>query len=166
MFLIGQYYKGLCNGVTECSEDVEQSACRRRSTTRSRSAPTRTCCRATGSTRRRRTWSIAPRPPRSPQQTRLEDHPSALANPLHTVRVVVGLFFLAFLPGLIAAPWFELRDAPSRVALIPGMSIVLTLLSGIAVLAVWRGPLTTTKAWVVVGVAVAVALGFRVGAPV
>ena len=65
--------------------------------------------------------------------------------------MLIGLFFLAFLPGLIAAPWFGLRDAPSRVALIPGMSIVLTLLSGIAVLAIWRGPLTATKAWAVVG---------------
>ena len=54
------------------------------------------------------------------------------------------------LPGLLAAPFFGLRDTPSRVALIPGTSIVMSLLAGIAVLGVWRGPLTSAKAWVVV----------------
>ena len=81
-------------------------------------------------------------------------HPGPLGEPAANLllRRCCWLFLLAILPGL-ASPrrWFELRDAPSRIALIPGMSIVLTLLSGIAVLAVWRGPLTTTKAWVVVG---------------
>ena len=133
VFLIGQYYKGLCNGETECTDQVEQERLRsaldssievgpdtyllqgdglytpspggRRSRARRRPSP------------RRRGWRTTRAPP---------------ANPLHTLRVLIGLFFLAFLPGLIAAPWFELRDAPSRVALIPGMSIVLTLLSGIA----------------------------------
>jgi hypothetical protein len=99
------------------------------------------------------------------EQARLDDHPGALSNPVHSVRVLGGLFFLAVLPGLIAAPWFGLKDTPSRMALIPGMSFCLTLLSGIAVLAVWRGPLTTAKAWVVVGVATATAAGLRVGAP-
>ena len=32
------------------------------------------------------------------------------------------------------------------------MSIVLTLIAGIAVLAVWRGPLTTAKGWTTVAV--------------
>ena len=50
--------------------------------------------------------------------------------------------------------------------MIPAMSIVLTLLSGIAVLAVWRGPLTTPKAWAVVAASASVvALGLRLGAP-
>jgi MFS family permease len=90
------------------------------------------------------------------------DHPSALGNPLHTLRVVLGLFFLALLPGLLAAPFFELNDIPSRVALIPGMSVVITMVSGVAVLAVWRGPLSATKAWVVVGVACGLGLVLRV----
>ena len=96
------------------------------------------------------------------ERASLEDHPGPLADPLHLLVVLVGLFFLAVLPGLVAAPFFELDDWPSRVALVPGLSIVLTLLSGIALLAVWRGPLTTPKAWAVVAVATGVALGLRV----
>jgi MFS family permease len=42
------------------------------------------------------------------------------------------------LPGLLAARWFELEDFPTRLALVPGMSIALLLVSGIAVLAVHR----------------------------
>jgi MFS family permease len=95
----------------------------------------------------------------------LADHPGALGDPLHQLRVLLGLFVLAVLPGLIAAPFFELKDWPSKLALVPAMSIVLSLLGGIAVLAVWRGPLTTTKAWAVVAVTVGVAGAIRVGAP-
>ena len=164
VFLIGQYYKGLCNGETECSDEVEQDRLQSALANAIEVGPDTYVLQGDGLytppqdvVDRAEAAAVA-------EQTRLENHPGALANPLHTLRVLVGLFFLAFLPGLIAAPWFELRDAPSRVALIPGMSIVLTLLAGIAVLAVWRGPLTTMKAWVVVGVATAVAAGFRVGA--
>jgi hypothetical protein len=88
----------------------------------------------------------------------LATHPGPLADPVHTARVLFGLFVLLILPGLLASPFFELEDAPSRIALVPGMSIVITILSGIAVLTVWRGPLTTVKGWVVA--AVAVGLGF------
>jgi hypothetical protein len=89
------------------------------------------------------------------QQAAFDDHAGPLGDPLHTLRVLLGVFLLAVLPGLIAAPFFELDDTPSRIALIPGMSIVITLLSGIALLAVWRGPLTGTKAWAVVVLALA-----------
>jgi hypothetical protein len=98
------------------------------------------------------------------EKAHLDDHPGPLGNPLHTIRVLAGLFFLVVLPGLIASSWFELEDVPSKIGLIPAMSICLTLLSGIALLAVWRGPLTTTKAWAVVGLATLIALGFRFGA--
>ena len=81
----------------------------------------------------------------------------------HQARVLAGLFALAVLPGLLAAPFFGLRDTPSRIALIPGTSIVMSLLAGIAVLGVWRGPLTETKAWVVVGVAVGAGAALRIG---
>ncbi len=47
--------------------------------------------------------------------------------------------------------------------MIPGTSIVLSLLAGIAVLGVWRGPLTDTKAWVVVAVAVGAGAALRLG---
>jgi MFS family permease len=93
----------------------------------------------------------------------IANHPGPLGDPLHLLRVLAGLFALGVLPGLIAAPFFELRDAPSRIALVPATSIVLTLLSGIALLSVWRGPLTTTKGWATVALATAVALGLRLG---
>jgi hypothetical protein len=93
----------------------------------------------------------------------LATHPGPFANPLHTLRVLFGLFLLVMLPGLIAASFFELEDATTRVMLVPGMSIVLTILSGIAVLAVWRGPLTTAKGWTVVAVAVGLAVVLRAG---
>jgi Major Facilitator Superfamily len=99
------------------------------------------------------------------QAVAFDDHPGALGDPLHTLRVLLGVLILAVLPGLIAAPFFELDDTPSRLALIPGMSIVITLLSGIAVLAVWRGPLTTTKAWSVVALALGFSLVLRLARP-
>ena len=163
VFLIGQYYKGLCNGETDCTDQVEQERLRSALENAIEVGPDTYLLQGDGLyappqevVDRAEAAAVA-------EQTRLENHPSAAANPLHTIRVLIGLFFLAFLPGLIAAPWFGLRDAPSRVALIPGMSIVLTLLSGIVVLAIWRGPLTTTKAWVVVALAALVALGLRLG---
>jgi hypothetical protein len=97
------------------------------------------------------------------RQEALSTHPGPLSNPLHSLRVLIGLFVLFVLPGLMAAPWFELEDVPSRIALIPGMSIVLTIVSGIAVLAVWRGPLSPAKAWAVVGVAAAIGIALRLG---
>ena len=77
--------------------------------------------------------------------------------------MLAGLFFLIVLPGLVASSVLRARGlGRAAIALIPGISIVLTLLSGIAVLAIWRGPLTTMKAWVVVAVATGVALVLRV----
>ena len=164
VFLIGQYYKGLCNGETGCTDEVEQQRMQAALDQAIEVGPDTYLLQGDGLyappqdvVDRAEAAAVA-------AQTRLENHPNALANPLHTVRVLAGLFFLAFLPGLIAAPWFGLKDAPSRVALIPGMSIVITLLSGIVVLAIWRGPLTTTKAWVVVALAAVFALGLRLGA--
>ncbi|MEP7059588.1 MAG: hypothetical protein ABI828_02550, partial [Actinomycetota bacterium] len=73
------------------------------------------------------------------EQAAIDTHPGAFGDPLHLLRVLLGVFLLAVLPGLLAAPFFEIEDAPSKLALIPAMSIVLTLLSGIFLLAVWRG---------------------------
>ncbi|HEY7399330.1 MAG TPA: MFS transporter [Actinomycetota bacterium] len=99
------------------------------------------------------------------ERAALAGHAGALGDPLHLLTVLFGLFLLAVLPGMIAAPFFELKDWPSRIALVPAMSIVLSLLAGIAVLTVWRGPLSAAKAWGVVGVSVGVATALRVGAP-
>ena len=95
------------------------------------------------------------------EKASLDNHAGPFGDPLHLLRVLFGLFLLALLPGLVAAPFFELEDWPSKIAMIPGMSIVLTLLSGIAVLAIWRGPLTTAKAGAVVAVAVGVGAVLR-----
>jgi MFS family permease len=98
----------------------------------------------------------------SEEAVRFADHPSAWANPLHTVTVLLGLFVLAVLPGLLAMRFFGAGTGVARAAIVPGMSVVMTLLAGIAVLSVWRGPLTTTKGWVIAAVAVGVGalLGF------
>ena len=68
VFLIGEYYQGLCNGVSagECTPQVEEEAFRPRSRTRSRSDPGRTCSPATGSTSRRRSWTARARRPTRP----------------------------------------------------------------------------------------------------
>jgi MFS family permease len=95
---------------------------------------------------------------------RFADPPGPLADLPHQARVLAGLFLLAVLPGLLAAPFFDLRDTPSRLALIPGTSIVLTLVAGIAVLGVWRGPLTDAKAWTVIAVAVGAGAALRLAA--
>ena len=164
VFLIGQYYKGLCNGVTECSDDVEQERLQAALDSRDRGrprhvrAPGRRALHAAAGRGRSRRGGRGRRadPAREPPGRVREPAPHA-ARPARAVlpRVPAG----AHRGAVVRAAG---RAQPRR--LIPGMSIVLTLLSGIAVLAVWRGPLTTTKAWVVVGVAIAVALGFRVGA--
>jgi MFS family permease len=96
------------------------------------------------------------------EQAAIDTHPGAFGDPLHLLRVLLGIFLLAVLPGLLAAPFFEIEDTPSKLALIPAMSIVMTLLSGIFLLAVWRGSLTPTKAWAVVVLAVGLGAVLRV----
>ena len=87
------------------------------------------------------------------------DHPSALGNPLHTLRVLLGLALLLVLPGLIASRFFELDDPWLRIALIPGVSAALTVVSAIVVVAVRRHPLGALDAWLSLGLATAVAAG-------
>ena len=66
------------------------------------------------------------------------------------------------MPGWLASNWIGVRTTVDRIALIPGMSVVLVLLAGIAVLAVWRGPLSIAKGWAVVAVAIGVGGALRV----
>jgi hypothetical protein len=162
-FVIGQYYRGLCNGVQECSPEIEQERLDAVIDNAVEVGPDTYVLQGEG------LWSPTPEIVAQAQaaaeleRVKFEDHPSAFANPLHTLLVLAGLFFLLVLPGLLAARWFELRTTVDRVALIPGMSVVLTLLAGIAVLSVWRGPLTTAKGWAVVAVACGIALALRAG---
>jgi hypothetical protein len=92
-----------------------------------------------------------------------ENHPGPLGNPLHNLRVILGLAILLVVPGLIAAGWFELEGPWMRIALIPGLSIVLTILAGMFVASVWRGPFSTAHGWASVAVATGAALGLRYG---
>ncbi|MEA2613893.1 MAG: hypothetical protein QOI52_1852, partial [Chloroflexota bacterium] len=96
------------------------------------------------------------------EQAAIDTHPGAFGDPLHLLRVLLGIFLLAVLPGLLAAPFFEIKDTPSKLALIPAMSITMTLLSGIFLLSVWRGSLTPTKAWAVVVLAAGLGAVLRV----
>jgi hypothetical protein len=175
VFLIGQYYGGLCNGRTDCphddpATDVDEAeefqrlilAQQVHAVAAVPVGPDVWVVPGDG------LWSPPPAVVAQAQaaaadvEATLADHPSFTANPLHTLRVLFGLLILVVLPGLLAMRFFEIDDsAISRVALVPGMSIVLSMLSGIAVLSVWRGPLTTGKGWVVA--AVAVGLGAVLG---
>ncbi|MDP9241584.1 MAG: MFS transporter [Actinomycetota bacterium] len=101
---------------------------------------------------------------RSAEQTEtaiITNHPSAWANPLHTLRVLFGLAILLVVPGLISAPWFEVKGFPDKLALIPGLSIALDIVAGIFVVAVTRGPFGEIEGWITVGVATLIAVGLR-----
>ena len=91
----------------------------------------------------------------------LQDHPGALANLPHNLLVIAILAFLLIVPGWLASGWFGVRTTIDRMGLIPGMSVVMLMLSGIVVLAIWRGSLTSAKGWAVVGVAVGLGAALR-----
>lgn len=173
-FVIGEYYKGLCNGG-ECVPDdpatseVDEAAESEQAVFDAAVAgavqvgPDVYALRGDG------LWTPPDDVVKAAQaaaddaRVTFENHPSAFANLGHNLLVLVGLFFLVVLPGLLAARWFEARTTVDKLAIVPGMSIVLTLLAGIAVLAVWRGPLTTAKGWTTVAVASGLGLALRAG---
>ena len=165
VFLIEEYYSGQCNGVPEgdCSADVEQARPRSSPGGLDRDRPGTHVLTGDGLYEPSPEVIERARSAAAAAAARFEDPPGPLDDLPHQARVLAGLFALAVLPGLLAAPFFGLRDTPSRIALIPGTSIVSSLLAGIAVLGVWRGPLTDTKAWVVVAVAVGAGAALRLG---
>jgi hypothetical protein len=77
--------------------------------------------------------------------------------------VIVALGLLLVVPGALAARFFDLDDAWLKVALIPGVSIVLTLLSGIVVVAVTRAPFGVEHGWASLGLATTFAAVLRFG---
>ncbi|MGZ8636767.1 MAG: MFS transporter, partial [Actinomycetota bacterium] len=92
------------------------------------------------------------------------NHPGILGNPGHTLWVIVALALLLVVPGLLAARFFELDDAWLRIALVPGVSIALTVIAGVIVVAVHRAPFSTADGWATLGLATAIAAGLRFGA--
>jgi MFS family permease len=93
------------------------------------------------------------------------DHPGVLGNLGHTLWVLFALALLLVVPGLIAARWFELDDVWLKVALVPGISIALTVIAAIAWVSIRRAPFTSADGWISLGLATAVAVGLRAGKP-
>jgi MFS family permease len=166
VFLIAEYYSGRCNGIpnSTCSAE-DQQASLERATADAIDLGSGTYV-LTGEGLYEPSAEVVERARAAAEAAaaRFADPPGPLDNLPHQARVLAGLFVLAVLPGLLAAPFFGLRETPGRIALIPGTSIVMSLLSGIAVLGVWRGPLTEAKAWTVVALAVGTGAALRFGA--
>lgn len=91
------------------------------------------------------------------------DHPGPLGNLGHTLQVVLALGLLLVVPGLLSARFFGFEGTWEKIALVPGISIALTVLAGVVVVAVWRSPFGVVHGWASLGLATAVALGLRVG---
>jgi MFS family permease len=161
VFLIGQYYGGLCHGADECSSDDEQRALDDATSQGVEVGPDVYVIEGEG------LWAPPPdvveraRARAAAEATRFEAHPGALEHLPQNLLVVALLALLLVVPGWLAAGWLGIRTTVDRIALIPGMSIVIVLLSGIAVLAVWRGPLGVAKGWVVVALAIGVGIALR-----
>jgi MFS family permease len=157
VFVIGQYYKGLCNGVDDCSPETEQQNLDAALAGSVEVGPDTFVLEGDGLYAPPAEVVDRAEAAATEAAEKFANHPPAWGDPLGTLLVLLGLVVLLVLPGWLAAPFFETNsDWPSRMALIPGMSVVLSLLSGIAVLTVWRGPLTTTKGWVAAGLAVGI----------
>jgi MFS transporter len=93
------------------------------------------------------------------QQAAFETHPGPLGDPLHELRVLAGLVLLLVVPGLLAARFFDVDDVFSKIALIPGLSFALVVLTGILVATVWRGPFDGAHAWATAFVATGTGAG-------
>src|SRR5262249_3559824 len=164
VFLIGQYYaQGLCNGIPGCTEDQRAQMLHDAFGQGVAIGPDVAVLRGPG------LWT----PPADVVQAAesaatakgeaLQNRPGPLANLGHTGAVMIVLALLLIVPGALAAGWFGARTAIDRFGLIPGMSVVMLMLSGIAVIAVWRGPLTAAKGWASVAVAIGVGVALRYG---
>lgn len=162
VFLIGQYYKGLCNGVQGCDEAAGEQRLQDAVSQGVEVGPDIYVIEGDG------LWS----PPQDTVQKaqaaaaieadKFANHPGPLDNLPSNILLVVILAVMLILPAWLAARWFGLDTQIDRFALIPGMSVVMLMLSAIAVLAVWRGPMSTAKGWVVVAAAIALGAALRV----
>jgi hypothetical protein len=162
VFLIGQYYEqGLCNGIPGCTEEQRAQMLDDAFAQGVPIGPDVAVLRGPG------LWTPPADVVRAAEGAatvkgeEFQDHPGPFANLGHTLEVMVVLALLLIVPGALAAGWFGARTAIDRFGLIPGMSVVMLMLSGIAVIAVWRGSLTTAKGWAVVAVAVGLGVALR-----
>jgi hypothetical protein len=161
VFLVGRYYGGLCNEVPNCTDASQAQRLKEALDHGVTIGPDVAVIRGPG------LWTppadVVGRANAAANGTvqMLESQPGALANLPHTLGVIAILALLLIVPGWLAASWFGLETRIDRFGLIPGMSVVMIMLAGIGTLAVWRGSLTTTKGWVVVGVAIGLGGAFR-----
>ena len=91
------------------------------------------------------------------------DHPGIFGNIGHNLWVVVALGLLLIVPGLLAARFLELDDTWLKISLIPGISIALTVIAGVIVVAVHRAPFSTADGWATLGLATAGGAVLRFG---
>ncbi len=90
-------------------------------------------------------------------------HPSVVDNLSHTLWVILALALLLVVPGLLSARFFGIEGTWEKIALIPGMSIALTVLSGVIVVAVTRAPFGAVHGWATLGLATAIGGGLALG---
>ena len=84
---------------------------------------------------------------------RLASAPPLFAEPLHLARAALGLALLLVVPGLLAGRWFGVRGLPAALGVVPALSLVMNVSSGLILLAVLRRPLDPATAWATVGLA-------------
>jgi hypothetical protein len=171
VFLIGQYYEqGLCNGVPNCTEEERQQKLDEVKAGATQIGPDVWVLNGTFSGGLEQGTNLYTPPSEVVQQAEaaaqakqaeLANHPGAFANIGHNLLVLLILAIMLIVPGWLASSWFGFRSTIDRMGLIPGMSVVMLMLSGIAVVAVWRGSLTTTKGWAVLGVAIGLGAALR-----
>ena len=163
VFIVREYYGGLCNGVETCTEASRQQRIDDALAHGVAIGPDVVVVKEPG------LWSP---PPDVVAQANtvanatvesLVNHPGPLANLPHTLLVIAILALLLVVPGWLAGRWFGLESTIDRFALIPGLSVVLIMLAGIGTLAIWRGPLSTGKGWAVVAVAIGLGATLRLG---
>ncbi|MEP6758356.1 MAG: MFS transporter [Actinomycetota bacterium] len=162
VFVIDQYYEqGLCNGVPNCTEEQRQQMLDAAFQQGTDIGAGVMVLQGDGLWTPPADLAAAAKQAATIKDEELTNHPGALSNLPHNLLVIAILAFLLIVPGWLASGWFGTRTAIDRMGLIPGMSVVMLMLSGIGVLAVWRGSLTTTKGWAVVAVAVGLGAALR-----
>lgn len=162
VFVIDRFYGGLCNGIEACDAESEDQVLAEATSQGVEVGPGVYVIEGDG------LWSPPPeivdraKVAADAAARRFDDHPGPVDNLPQNLLVVAILGALLFAPGWLASSWFGIRTTPDRIGLIPGMSVVMLLLSGIAVLAIWRGSLTSVKGWVIVAVAIGLGASLRV----